>query len=421
MSSAVPGVGDQCTAREVSRARLIVEGDRELYLEPVVVEAAGDRVLLAGKPSYLFRKRPSGASGDLESDGVVFGAVVHADGTAGMVGAPPVDAGNVTAVAASPVGGDRWRVIFAVPDSAHTDGSRVVRSYWHGVYDGARWTEIERLPNPPDLSLQYFNRSRVIERGDTVVWASIVSTSPITASPIIRQRVVVFERVGGAWTHTVPETPYASEVELIHTPRHGFILGVFRHPLNAPSFSGSVEGPQPKTSLHLYTRRSGWSRQREVLVPPTSTVSRTRLDTSGDLVSVTAIASGESATDRPFQLHAITGSVMDQDEPGFVVDPDVLPTFATVVSRAGDFFWLSQHAVPGDSANPGELRLVHRSGDTAKVLWRTPHPYLGWFSAIAYSDSDVLVVGPLLDRTNEVLVSLLIRVRIECAPETRRP
>ena len=381
------------------------------------MEVAGDRVLLAGKPSYLFRKRRPGAGGDLESEGVVFGAVIEADGTARTVVAPPVNAGTVTAVAAAALGPDRWRVIFAVPDSIRADRSRVVRAYWHGVYDGARWTNIERLPEPADLSLQYFNRSRIIERGDTVVWASIARTSPTPTSPIVQQVVVVFERVGGMWTHAVPATPSASDLELMHTPQHGFVLAVFRHPLGIPLFPGGVEGPQPKTSLHLYTRRSGWSRHRETLLPPDPTVSRPRLNASGETVSVTSIASGE--TERSYQLHSITGSVMDQDEPAFVVDPDVLPTFAAVAMPTGEFVWLSQHALPADSANLGELRLIHRSGAMSKVLWRTPHPYLGWFAATAYSDSNVLVVGPLLDRANEVLVSLLIRLRVECAPKTR--
>lgn len=405
----------QCTLREVSRARLIVEGGRELYVEPVVVEVAGEHVLVAGRPSYLFRPRQRGAMAELESTDIVFGAVITRDGTARTVAAPSVNDGKVAAVAATALGSGRWRVILAESDSVAADASDVVPSYWHGVYDGAHWSDIERLPHSPAVSLQYFNSSRLIQKGDTLVWAAVAQTGPASHG------VVVFERIRGTWSQFMPSTALASGVELIHTPQHGFVLGVFRHRLGGALLRNAVENTEPAHALYLYSRQAGWKLQRLIELPVNPAIVRTRLDTSGEMLTVTSVTAGQSATPRSLQLHTVVSPGLTGDELRLIANSNATPNFATVVTEPGGVMWLSQYVIPAaDTADRGELQLLRRSGHAAKVVWRTPNPYLGPFAATAYSASDLLIVGPELDQEHELLVSLIIRLRAQCVPATTR-
>lgn len=405
-----------CTAREVSRTRLLVEGGRELYVEPVVVEVAGTDVLVAGRPSYLFRARQRGDTADLESTDVVFGAVITGEGTARTVAGPDVNHGKVAAVAATALGPGRWRVIFAESDSISADASDVVPAYWHGIYDGAHWSDIQRLPQPPAVSLQYFNRSRVIQRGDTIVWAGLVQTGRIS------QGVIVFERIRGVWSHVMPTTPFASSVQLIHTPKHGFILGVFRHQLQDFHLPGAIEDPEQKSAVRLYSRPSGWKEQRMISLPVQPAISRVGLDASGEAITVSTITRGSHATTLSLHLHTVSAPTLNGDERRSVVDSGATPHFAPVVMPWGNVLWVSQHALAtADSTDQGELHLINASDNASSVIWRSPNPYLGPFSATAYSASDVMIVGPELDRAHELLVSLIIRVRVECVPANKRP
>jgi hypothetical protein len=79
--------------------------------------------------------------------------------------------------------------------------------------------------------------------------------------------------------------------------------------------------------------------------------------------------------------------------------------------------WAVNH-VPA-SGHGHEIRVVRDSGTSAVVVWRTMSPFEGGFSAVAMPNSkDVLISGPLLDRTERTptLVTLLLLVRVECRP-----
>lgn len=390
----------RCTARELSRARLIVEGGRELYLEPVVFAVSGERALLAGKPSYIFRNRAPGDTADLESRHVIFGALIEPDGTARTVSPPPVNDGKVTAVAAAASGVNSWRVIFAELDSIATNYPQVISAYWHGMYDGTRWSALERLPQPEGVSLLYSDNSQVKESGDTVVWAALARVANG------RHGVALFERRGGAWSHLVPTTPFASGVEVVHVPTLGFVLAVFKNELRpAHSFR----------TLFFYPRRSNWQLHRKIELGEDPTIVGGKLHFSAETGMVTWMGRAEDAVGSRLELRAMVGALLDHDAPVIIVDRDAIPQFAPVAMSGGEVAWLTYHStVPGDSTGTGDLQLVRLSDGIPEVLWRTPQPYLGPFTATAYSASDVLIAGPVLDRDHELLVSLIIRLRIDC-------
>jgi hypothetical protein len=379
---------------------LIVEGDRELYIEPVVFTVSGSRVLLGGKPSYIFAKRKPGAVAELESRHTVFGSVIAPGGTARTVTAPPVHDGKVTPVAATPWGPGSWRVIFAEMDSIATGSPPIVNAYWHGVYDGAEWSAIERLPGPAGKPLLYFNSSALVQNGDTVVWAALAQVADT------RQGIVVFQRLAGVWSYHVASTPFASRVELAHTPELGFVLvGVHRDTTAAPN----------RSSVFFYPRRSNWELHRRIAEGSGQDLASAALLFSGDTGILSWMAPSRGTEGSRSDLRAMVGAIVDRDEPTLVLDHNALPHFAPVAMGNGDVVWVTYHSPDSaGSTDAGELRIVRRSGGSPQVLWRTAQPFLGPFTATAYSDSDVLIAGPQLDKERELLVTLIVRVRITC-------
>lgn len=393
--------GGRCTARELSRTRLVVEGGRELYLEPKVFTFSGGRALLAGKPSYLFHPRKPNAVAEVESRHVVFGAVIEADGSARAVPAPPVNAGKVSAVAGIASEPGSWRVIFAELDSIATDSPAPV-SFWHGIYDSTGWSAIERLPGPPGTPLLYYNSSRLTQNGDTVVWAAM---SQVTST---RQGVVVFERRAGAWSHQVVTTPFTDDAELVHLPPLGFILAVVHRDTAIAS---------DKKAVFLYTRRSGWQLHRRVASGEERSVLGVSIHASGGGGVLSWVSNAGTAANARPELRAMIGAIWSHDSSILVVDPSVLQGYASVPMSTGESVWVAGHDT--GQGRTGELRLISHSNRSPAVLWRTPHPYLGPFAATAHSATDVLIVGPELDSARELLVSLILRLRVDCQPEPR--
>jgi hypothetical protein len=376
-----------CVGREVSRTRLLVDGGRELYVEPSVLAVSGSRTLLAGKPSYLFLKREPDEAAEVESRNTVFAVVLEADGSAQLVPPPPVAGSMLAAVAGVGALSNSWRVIFAEVDSVGVDDPNV-EAFWHGIYDGRVWSFLERLPQPSGKTLQYLNTSPIGETADTVVWAAL------TTFEEHQQSVVVFERRGGVWSYQILATPFASRGEALHTPGIGFVLAVTHKDAGNP----------PARSAFIYSRRSGWTSPQQIpvvgtdgraLPPPNNFFAS--LDSTTAIVAFTA----------PMPL-----ALGNREEPLFAVARPFGDAFATVVLGDGSILWATEHT---DSSGVRELRLVRPLPDSTAIIWRSPNPFRGPFNAVGLPSSDVMIVGPELDETHGVLASLIVRLRIGCS------
>ena len=385
-----------CTARELTRRQLTVEQDAKVYVEPAVFVVSGDKVLLAGKPSYLFAASPGAATFDVVSRYVVFGAVIDRDGSAQTVPAPDVNAGKVAAIAGSAVEDGSWRVIFAELDSSATDGEQTVSSFWHGIYDGARWSSLERLPDLPGKQLLYFNSSRIAESGDTIVWAARFITSPGNHG------VVVYQRVPAGWSARLVGPSRVSYVQLAFSSTLGFTLALV-YP--DPSLNHDVN------SLFLYRRRADWELVRKVVPGLEGAVHRPSLLLRGDSGVVTWRTYVSDQAGARIELRGMIGEIGKRNEPLLVVDDRSAEGRATLAGSAG-ILWVTDHLTRPDDAR--ELQLRRPAADSTAIIWRTPYPYRGPLAAALYSESDVLIVGPQLDEGRELLVSLIVRVRLDC-------
>src|SRR5688572_27812427 len=150
--SAAPPAGASapaCTVRELSRAPLVVDGSREMYIEPMVALHAGGETFLAGSPNYLYAPGTAAEPRDFVRDSV-FGAILGSDGRARLIPAP-LDPTRIASVHGAVLPNGRWAFVFAqvknpwvgaVPDT--------IVGLWHAIHDGRTWTTLERLPSPND-------------------------------------------------------------------------------------------------------------------------------------------------------------------------------------------------------------------------------------------------------------------------------
>src|SRR5687767_12151506 len=67
-----------CTASEISRTPLVVNGQREMYIEPTAVLPSRGEILLAGSPNFLHPPAGPSAAARFVQDSV-FGAIVGSD------------------------------------------------------------------------------------------------------------------------------------------------------------------------------------------------------------------------------------------------------------------------------------------------------------------------------------------------------
>ncbi|MGK2934458.1 MAG: hypothetical protein ACSLFE_04345 [Gemmatimonadaceae bacterium] len=369
-------------------------------------------MLLAGEPSYVFFRRDPTATAELESRNAVFGAVVESDGSARTVPAPPINGENVVAVAGMASSDSTWRLIFAELDSISTPPHKA-KAFWHGVYDGQRWTSLERLPAPPGMPLQYYNNAELVQHGDTVLWAAIVKVTDM------HQGVAIFERNGGTWTYHVASTPFVEEMAITHTRASGFALAALHGDTIPAMAHGSqslqVSAGSGPTSISLYTRVLGWKPYRSVPAGNTRLLIRNLIQFGAGIDVLSWVAANEHDGDSPFKLRAMAGVLGNGEERTLIIDSRIGRGFATVTLRDGSIFWaIEQLSAGGD---PQELRLVQWSADSAAVIWRAPQPFHGQFRAVAHGGSDVIVVGPELAVEEQLLVSLLLRIRLDCPPK----
>jgi hypothetical protein len=383
-----------CLVRETSRTPLLIDGNRELYVEPTVVLPSDGSILLAGRPNYLYSAGSATDERTYAQDSV-FGAVLDRSGRARLIPAP-IDPALVSSTHALPLAGGGWAVVFAemkrpwVPPRKDT-----IVGLWYGEFDGARWSALERLPDIPGGTYDLDMGSALIPRGDTLFTAALVRTDTNIAS------VVVFERLAGRWTSEIVDARAASYAELFYSDSLGLLMAVVQadHSLRADANSLLLYGPRPR-----------WEILRKVIHGGSQPVYDPLFSASpeGTVLSWWVMDRVGGAR----RARAMVGLTPDRDGRVAELDPDVNHV-TPVVGHPRFPIWLSEHNTP---AGERELRFLADSAGHARQLAALANPFTGPFAATAVGASDLLVSGPLLraDPKNPSLVSLIIRARVEC-------
>ncbi len=384
----------RCAITETSRTPLVVDGNREMYIEPTVVLPSGNRILLAGRPNYLFSPHRSPASPGITQDSV-FGAVLDAQGRASLVPAP-IDPALVAHTRAIAMDGGGWAMVFGElnrpwepprPDTT-------VR-LWYGEFDGTAWGTLEPLPHIPNGVVNPQLGSELLRHGDTLLLAM-----PIGFDSLKSQGIALFERVGGRWTAEHIDVR-AAYTQLIHSDSLGLLIAVvqpdraFRQDLN---------------SLILYGRRPRWSKLRSLVRGGSYPVHDPRVTMSAR--GVVLSWSIDDLTVTPVARRVRTMAITETGGGVIELDSDI-DHFTPVTGFARFPLWITQHRTV---AGTREIRYLADSIGGAAVLGTSVNPFTGPMAATATGASDILVSGPLFqaDSARPRLVSLLIRARVEC-------
>ncbi len=389
--------GTACSVREISRQRLTLEDGREIYVEAeaVVANSRGD-VLLLGMPNYITGKHPRGDMAQERADNSVFGVVIPRRGPVRAIPLP-VPGKLVTGLRAIPRSDDTWAVAFAEqqPSAEFPPPDSAVR-LWYGVFNGGGWEFLEELPMPREGRLAPFLASSLVQHGDTLAWAMTLF------APTHEENVAVFQRHGGRWSLEVVRTIGAAYAEVGHSKGLGFALAVVEPDRTLP---------RDGNSLFLYARDGSWQTLgkvvpggREPIYAPSFTHT-----SSGARLTWWALVRDAGRTRREARtlLQAPNARVV-------TIDSNIAQALVPLTLRDGQPLWVTDH-VPS-VGEQREIRFVRESAGAAVVLGGIPSPFTGGFGATAVSQNEVLVAGPLLDRAEEELVTLLLRTRLECHP-----
>lgn len=351
---------DDCSLHEVSRERLIMADGRQLYVEPVVLEAnSGGDVLLAGTYNHLFEKTAEGEWEFVARDSV-FGALIPKTGAPQVVPSP-LPGKLLKGIRAAASDDGTWAVVFAEvrPDTGNPDPQRAAR-LWYGVLDGVCWTTIESLPLPPGGTVEpIVFASSLARRADALGWALPVDRRGLISG------ILVYERRGGEWTHEVVPTGFA-KVDLSYSDTLGLVLAVRQ---------GDFRLRRDANSLLFWVRQPEWRILRSVVRGSEEQVHRPSLIITPERSTLTWMAevNGMDGLVR-YEAHAMIGSLEKRNEPIITLDSAVVPAhpISFVPLTAGPRVWVTDHLLAGGEDR--EIRFVRESSGLGVVLGRSARP-----------------------------------------------
>jgi hypothetical protein len=299
-----------CVVRELSRERLIVEGGRYLYVDPVsLVRSSRGEVLLAGSHNYMFGRNSEGKWKMVGRDSV-FGAVLGPSGDARTVPSPiPLSRTSGIRSVARPDG--TWSVVFAeVPsDSLH----QTVVALWHGVLDGPGWAMLERLPLPSPaegVAYQPLDASNLIASGDSLAWVLEHRGADGVGG------LIVYERIGGRWTYEIIRTGYA-DAGIAYSRELGLVIA---------SEQADFRGPASGSSLLLWVRQPTWRILRAAVPGSREVVNGSwfSIPPEGGVLTWNTVVP-DSGGGEHWEAHAMVEALQDGDQPFIVLDTAVAP------------------------------------------------------------------------------------------------
>lgn len=389
-----------CSVHEVARERLIVEGGRQMYVEPTVLEPSRDGdVLLAGTYNYLFEQVASGGWKAAGWDSL-FGAVVPRSGAARIVRSPVPSRllGGVRAVAGM---GGTWDVVFAEvkPWTGQTRSDTVAR-LWHGVLQGARWKMLEPLPLPPEGTItSMLEASSLVRRGDMLAWAVKLDRPGKVPS------ILVYERIGKQWSYDQIPT-FHSFVDLAYTDHLGLVLAVTQADPRLRNDSNS---------LLLWARAPDWKIVRTVVQGSREKASHPRITATPGVSILTWEAEVTGGNGEQREAHVLVGDLADSIGSIVTLDSSIVPTYPvnTLTLTGRPHLWITDHLLSGDYRR--DIHVVRESGGAVSTLGSFLNPYFTPFTAAVLPSTQILLTGGLLDRAQQVGVTMLLRLRVQCS------
>jgi hypothetical protein len=287
---------------------------------------------------------------------------------------------------------------FAAPLDPSKD--HTATGVWFGIYDGARWSAIERVPVPDSLVPQHNSATRIVQAGDTLAWALMAQ------GRAHRRAVLAMRTPEGAWRIEVLPGSRAAMVDI--APGAG-------GPVVVTTEADTTVG-YDESSVFLYTW-SGRAWRRRLLMQggdspnfePDVLVGRD----GAVAVSSWKYAPNHERLARLWRAPAPDDSgrvSLLADSTYEIVSPrEFWPVPMWVVSRQ-------------DSTDrPSELRVLVTGRDRVTVAGAIHNPYSGFFAANLDDGSNLVIAGPLqgMPPGEPIVVTQFLRAHLACDHASR--
>lgn len=390
-----------CSARESGQHTLRTADGTELYVEANTAVAAGRSLLVAGSPTYVWRRSANGQYGDPPRDSI-FGAIIHANDAVTAVPVPFAGRffGDPRAVA---LADDRWGVFFFEFDRLRPrDGSRKATGAWFGVVDRTGWHSLEAAPLPRPDSVHTFRTSSLVRlNGDRLAIAYIVDAP----APRLDYTLHLQRNARGTWTQdTIPHVAPAS-VTLVAVRDTGTVAF-----LVAPG--RPIVGPHDQNSIFRYERSPRWTQTRRIVEGGIEGVhgSAVHVDADRSYMYSWWRLVGDSTDSRT------TGHVLVEDSTGHVLATGVLESsterlIPVASPRSATWLWVSEI-----NDEPPRVGVVALTTAGVSVIGSLPHPFRAPFAATSRAVGSIVLTGPLQGNypAEPVVRTQLVTLDIRC-------
>lgn len=385
-----------CRIEGVSRTAMRLNDGREVYIEPQAVVSDGGRILLAGRPTYVWtRDAPGGIQPDEGDESIG----VFLDGNDATLIEAPVGARLLDDLRAASLGGGSWAVLMSEldPDSRfpERDGATHV---WYAEHDGRDWTTVEEMPRPDGGRLQTFSSSELLRTDRGIGWLAQF------VSPDGTGRVMYYHRGPGGWMTEVVSSRRADALSLGSSQATGVVAAL----------AGAETGADGWTySLRTARRASAWALDAPVTVAAAAEVIRqpsfSRTGGTATLSWIHEPRSPGSAAPGAWAAGVSVVGSFGGVEPVDRGSSRVVP----VPVRDSTLIWIADHenVATGDR----ELRVIQGAPTGSLLLGAVPNPFTGYFTA-TWTDPDLVIIGPEFNPTpgSATVRSLIIRVSLSC-------
>lgn len=372
-----------CSWEVVERRPLVLPDGRHAYVEPTNLMRVRDDLVVAGAPTYTWDV--GGTRVDMLSEGAHVAA--YLDEEAPRLVENPIE-GSVGVVRSVVLDAPRWGAL--LEERGPSRDSRDFVALWYAEYDGASWSEPERLPVPPDGRLFLGSSSALTMHGGAPTW--VVVHNPEGA-------VLQYERRDGAWSYRSIAAEGVEAAAMAVGPSDTWL-----------ALSGLDPGiPGPIKSVRLFRWDDGWQLvSRNPTAEPYTEVPSMSVLALVDGAALTWMELGSSTTvmarigvapDRPGRLIVV-------DESAAVVRP--------FVTDEAEPAWVVHHV--NDITGAEDLRLLLPEGLGVVTALSVPYPYTGFYAPIAVAPGEVLVTGAEFspDPARPTVRSLTLRLSSSC-------
>jgi hypothetical protein len=376
-----------CVVATLPQRSLVLPSGERIYVEPQSAVANPTRMIVAGTPSYVWKKAAAGF--DLVADSVI-AAITDTAGNAIAVRShlAPGRAHDVRALAL-PDG--RWALLFHEGPPPPRMGDEVdVRALWFGIVSGSRWDVLEKIPIGDARPRSMFTSELVLTARQHVAFAAPVKDAG-------RSLIRVFERDGGRWLAS--DVPAAGALYLS--------LAAVGDTLKLAAIYGGPSGVRNPMWIHWSVAGGAWSSAAGLVVDPREPVYWPHLVAA-------------SSTPRVVWMNGVGQGAAARV--GYFVAPDSIASFGFAsdvfqVFDAGDFgrrmLLLTHH-----QAGPGTIAALRMWSAEPRhapdLLFEFPSAFAGP-AGVARIGETILAVGPLRGVGDEPVVrSVLERMVVRC-------